>query len=92
MSTFEAALEDLLRRVIREELQAHLSSRLPSPSEAPSGKLSYSILEAAEVLGVSRNSAYRLVGTGALRAVRVGRRYLVPADALRAYLQAASDS
>ena len=45
--------------------------------------------EAAARLGVSRNSAYLAVRTGAIPAIRVGRRILVPAHALEALLGSA---
>ncbi len=52
------------------------------------------ITEAAELLGISRNSAYEAARTGELAGVpvlRVGRRLLVPASPLRAVLGLDSD-
>ena len=51
-----------------------------------SERLSYSIDEAAETIGVGRGSAYELVRRGDLRTVRVGRRVLVPREAVRDFL------
>jgi excisionase family DNA binding protein len=48
--------------------------------------LTYSISEAAEAIGVGRNSAYELVRRGELRSVRVGRRVLIPRDVVREFL------
>ena len=48
--------------------------------------LVFSVAEAAELLGVSRSCAYGLVSCGELAAVRVGRRLLVPCDAVYDYL------
>ena len=45
-------------------------------------RVAYSPTEAAEALGISRSAAYNLIGSGRLRAVRLGRRTLVPRDAL----------
>jgi excisionase family DNA binding protein len=42
--------------------------------------------EAAALLGISRNSAYRAVRDGDLPAVRVRRRLLIPAERLYAML------
>jgi excisionase family DNA binding protein len=42
--------------------------------------------EAAQVLGIGRNLAYELVAQGKLRAVRLGRRLIVPKQTLRAML------
>ncbi len=52
------------------------------------------ILQASELLGISRNSAYEAARTGELAGVpvlRVGRRLLVPAASLRAVLGLDSD-
>src|SRR5262245_61866283 len=50
-------------------------------------RLAYSLHEtAARLGGISVRSLQRLIASGALKAVRVGRRVLVPADALRAFL------
>lgn len=50
------------------------------------GPLVFSVVEAAELLGVSRSCAYGLVSCGELAAVRVGRRLLVRCDAVYDYL------
>jgi len=44
--------------------------------------LTLTVSEAATVLGVSRATAYECVRTGRLRAVRLGRRLVVPRDAI----------
>jgi excisionase family DNA binding protein len=41
--------------------------------------------EAAEALGIGRSTAFELVASGQLASVRVGRRRLVPASALREF-------
>lgn len=43
--------------------------------------------EAAELLGISRSTAYFLIKSGALPARRVGARLRVPLEALRAWAQ-----
>lgn len=48
--------------------------------------LTYSVTEAAQVLGISRTTAYECVRTGELRAVRLGRRLVVPKTAITALL------
>ena len=45
-------------------------------------KLTFSVPEAAEVLGISRALAYELVARKQLPAVRLGRRLLVPRHAI----------
>ena len=51
-----------------------------------SERLTYTVGEAAKAIGVSRNLAYELVRRGDLRIVHVGRRILVPRDAVRELL------
>lgn len=48
------------------------------------------VAEVAETMRVSRMTVYRLVRTGELAALRVGRSYRVPEDALEAYLAEAT--
>jgi excisionase family DNA binding protein len=48
------------------------------------------VAEVADVMRVSRMTVYRLVHGGDLPAVRVGRSFRVPQDALDAYLAASS--
>jgi len=45
-------------------------------------RLTLTVTEAAAVLGVSRSTAYECVRTGELRAVRLGRRLVVPRSAI----------
>lgn len=47
---------------------------LPNPKERPT----ITVEEAAQVLGISRNSAYEAAHSGELPVVRLGRRLLVP--------------
>ena len=51
-----------------------------------SERLTYTVGEAAKAIGVSRGLAYELVRRGDLRTVHVGRRVLVPRDAVRGFL------
>jgi excisionase family DNA binding protein len=51
-----------------------------------SERLTYTVSEAAKAIGVSRALAYELVRRGDLRTVHVGRRVLVPRDAVRDFL------
>lgn len=44
------------------------------------------IEEAAAVLGIGRDAAYAAARSGELPAIRIGRRLLVPVDALEAML------
>ena len=48
--------------------------------------LTYSVEEAAKVLGVGRASTYELIHTGQLPHIRIGRRMLISRTALRELL------
>jgi excisionase family DNA binding protein len=48
----------------------------------------HSIEEAAEILGISRTSAYQAAKTGTLPTIRIGGRILVPTGALERLLAA----
>ena len=48
------------------------------------------VAEVAEVMRVSKMTVYRLVHSGEMPAVRVGRSFRVPQDALEAYLRTAT--
>ncbi len=58
---------------------------LPTTS-SPATRLTMSIVEAAELLGISRTTAYELAHSGELPVVRLGRRILVPVNRLAALL------
>ena len=45
-------------------------------------KLTFTVSEAAVWLGISRTTAYEGVHTGQLRAVRLGRRLVIPREAI----------
>ena len=45
-----------------------------------------SVAQAGKRLGICRNTAYKLVGTGDIPAIRVGHRWLVPVSALERML------
>lgn len=42
------------------------------------------------LLGIGRNTAYELLRSGQIRAIKVGRSYLIPKDAVTAYLRGAN--
>ena len=49
-------------------------------------KLGYTIEEAAEALSVGRTVMFRLLREGSVKGVRIGRRHIITADSLKAYL------
>jgi excisionase family DNA binding protein len=48
----------------------------------PADRLTCTVEEAAALLGISRAKAYQCVREGQLRSVHIGRRILVPKDAI----------
>lgn len=50
--------------------------------------LAYSINDACRVSGLGRTTLYELIGRGEIKVRKVGARTLVPADSLRAFLNA----
>lgn len=59
-------------------------------TQASDVRLTYTIDEAAVLLGVSRNFAYAQVEKGAIPSVRLGRRRLIPRAALEKLLGGAT--
>ena len=53
---------------------------------AAAERLTMTVEEAAELLGISRNSAYEAVRRGEIPSVRLGRRILIPTEQLRRLL------
>jgi excisionase family DNA binding protein len=53
---------------------------MPDPEQTPT----VTVTEAARILGISRNTAYRAVEAGTLPALRYGHKLLVPTARLRA--------
>lgn len=49
----------------------------------------YTVVEAGRILGVSRNTAYTLAASGQLPTIRLGRRLVVPSQALDRLLASA---
>jgi excisionase family DNA binding protein len=49
-------------------------------------RLAYGVSEAAKALGISYRALYTLIKSGHLRAVRVGRRIIIPKSALEELL------
>ncbi len=59
--------------------------------DGPRGRVRFlTVNEVADLMRVSRMTVYRLVHAGELPAVRVGRSFRVPQDALDAYLRSSA--
>jgi excisionase family DNA binding protein len=64
------------------------SASPPRLPDATPEKLIYTIKETAAATGVGRTSIYGAIAEGKLKANKLGRRTLIPASALRAWLGA----
>jgi excisionase family DNA binding protein len=49
-------------------------------------KLGYSVEEGAEITGLGRSKMYELLASNEVESVKVGRRRIIPAEALRAFM------
>ncbi|MCM2373924.1 excisionase family DNA-binding protein [Aporhodopirellula aestuarii] len=58
----------------------------PPPSEPSSEKLAYSLQGAAERLDVSLSTLRRAIDAGEIRSTKLGRRRIIPAQALEDFL------
>jgi excisionase family DNA binding protein len=54
-------------------------------------KLTYSVAEAAQRLGLNRDTAYRAVHSGTIPSLRIGGRLLIPRAALDKMLERAGE-
>jgi excisionase family DNA binding protein len=75
----EAAIRELAD-ALREDVAAELQSRRDAPDRL------LSVDEAGAMLGLGRSRLYLEISTGRLKSVAVGRRRLVPAQAIADYI------
>lgn len=75
-------MTDRLAAAITELVAAIRAEAQPA---SPPDRL-LSVEDAAAILGVGRSMAYAEIGSGRLRSVKVGRRRLVPASAVAAFI------
>ncbi len=54
----------------------------------PSERMALSIAEVADAIGLGRTFIYEQINAGALKAIKVGRRTLVPIEAINGWLAA----
>lgn len=76
------ALTELVE-ALREEVRAEAEASPRAPDRL------LSVDEAAAMLGIGRSVTYGAIGARTLRSVKVGRRRLVPADAVREFIEQA---
>lgn len=61
-------------------LRAEVRAELAQPEGGPPAL--WSVAQASRRLGIGRTAVYHAIGRGELRSLKVGRRRLIPADAL----------
>jgi len=81
----DAALRELAE-AIREQVRVEAAPIAGAPDRL------LSVLEAATMLGLGRSALYGELQGGRLRSVKVGRRRLVPAAAVAAYIDRAAEA
>ena len=59
-------------------------------SEQARERLTVSVSEAAELLGIGRGTAYECVRTGEIPSIKLGRRIVIPKEALAVLLSRAT--
>ena len=82
--TIRAAADQLVAAIVAT-VQAELAGPM-SPPRPPRERL-LSVGEAAAALAIGRSRLYGEIGAGRLRSVKVGRRRLVAASAIAAYIE-----
>lgn len=69
-----------------------MSGGLIGGPTAPAGRLTFSVEEAADVLGIGLTMAKQLIRTGELRSIKIGRRRLVAWADLEAFVERCRDA
>ena len=86
----EAGLRLILRKMVRiilQEFQKQLDPTLLTIKEPDKNeKLTYSVNEAAELLGISRNAAYQAVKRNQIPNLKFGSRIVIPRVAIERML------
>lgn len=75
--------EQRVRAAVAELGDALIAAVGESESVGAAPDKLYSVDEAAELLSIGRTRLYAEIGSGRVRSIRVGRRRLVPAGAIR---------
>ena len=65
---------------------AHLKNDIPQQS-SPENKVTLTVSEAAEMIGISKPSMYEVVRAGKVRSVKVGKKILISRQSLMDWIQ-----
>ena len=96
MAELRALVAEMRVLVAKQELAVET----PKPSPAPTAKVVpirterrlYSVKEVAELLSLDKDTVYQLAYSGRIKTVKIGRRRLVPSEALDDYVAGRSES
>ena len=84
---------DALRPKLASQLyESHLGPPPPQLDQEPTGRLTLSVTEASESLGVSRSLMYELVASGQVPSIKLGKRRLVPVSALQKWISSEANT
>lgn len=68
------------------DLVSRAHEQAPTPGKQLAGRAVYTVVEVAQLLSLSRGTAYALVRDGTIPALRLGGRWVVPCARLHAWL------
>ena len=79
------AVNDLLGRIMSGS--ANLDNSIPQTQSCSNEKrLTLSVQEVADMLGISKPIAYDLINDGSIHSIRIGRKILIPRQAVTDFL------
>ena len=85
---FVEALSEIIRGVVREEIQAAIGNRSNRPEVEAKAKPYLTVKQAAENSGLGASTIRLLIRKRQLRAQKVGRRVLIKRSDLESFLEA----
>jgi len=84
-------VRDLIRLIEKSAasglLEAKPSSDATKPILREADPILVGVKEAAAIIGIGRTALYKLLGEGKLKAIRIGRRNLIPIEELKALVE-----
>ena len=86
LQVVEAALNALDNTEAPLQEPEHLDNDIPQQS-SPENKVTLTVSEAAELIGISKPSMYEVVRAGKVRSVKVGKKILISRQSLMDWIQ-----
>lgn len=81
-------LTEVVKDAIQQQKSAEPARQILPQQNVPVERRAYSLDEAAKLISVSKFTISRRIREGKIRAIRVGRRVLVPSDSIHRLLHA----